>query len=404
MKNYGLLEKAIELGAYLLGQQRLPMIPYVEDGNWEDFLPRYENQTTKHGQETSGCTVWGSQNQIETFEKCVFDSEPNYSERFTYLLTGIEPSKGTDPQNTYECIRKNGLIVEALLPMTNSLEDYLDKSDITGSLLARGINWTQRYDFKHEWVWASATERPLDYMDVLKDMLKTSPVGVSVSAWNEENGVFVSNKGSVNNHFCLLYKFDEEGYPWIFDSYDHSKKKLSKDHNIRRAKRIWMNKKTKQGLRNHRNLLQEIIHRLTMKPYLIDVCESYIGKDASPNDLAPDELGCAETVTTLLKKVYPETPILTYTPTFHDYLKNPKNGWYGVEEPMEEDVVISPTGLGKGTGHTGIVMNGGTIASNDSGIVRKENKGKFLKNYSVDTWKKSFSKRGFPTLFYRKKK
>jgi hypothetical protein len=98
MKNFGLQTGIQELEAFILGLSQMPHIPYNESADWEKYLPTYENQTTQTGQETSGCTVWGAQNQIETFIKGVYGRDKNFSERFTYLLVPIEPSKGTDPQ------------------------------------------------------------------------------------------------------------------------------------------------------------------------------------------------------------------------------------------------------------------------------------------------------------------
>jgi hypothetical protein len=393
---YGLEEQLQELTAYILGGTKVPFIPYQEDGNWEEFLPRYENQTTRAGQETSGCTVWGSQNQIEALHKRLYKDEPNYSERFTYLNVPVTPGRGTDPQNTYEAIRKHGLVDERDLPMTDSLEDYLDVSGITGSLRAKGQNWLVKHDYMHEWLW---TQRPANYMDVLKEALKTSPLGVSVSAWNREGDVYVSY-GSVNNHFCLLYKIDDEGYPWVFDSYDHSKKKLSKDHNIRRAKRIWINKRTVPAMKMHIKLLQDILKALNiMKPTLLDVCNANLGKDASPMDVADDSLACVDTATTILRQIRPETPHMVSTIQFDAYLANPASKYVRVDVPQPEDIIISPT-QGKRTGHVGFFMEDGVIASNNSfGI----NKGKFTKNYTLSIWKRRYKDTlGLNVFIYRK--
>lgn len=384
---YGLQEGLEDLREYILGASPVPYVPYNESGNWELVLPRYENQTTKHGQETSGCTVWAALNQIETLHMLLFAFEVNYSERFTYLNVPIDPSKGTDPQNTYEAIREHGLVEEEELPITDTLLEYLDSSDITGSLRAKGQNWLRRHDFRHEWLWKT---RPANYIDILKDALKTSPIMVSVSAWNLVGDEYVSY-GNVNNHACLLYKIDEDGHPWIFDSYDHSKKKLSKDHNIRRAKRIWLNRRTKPSMRKHVGLLQAIINRLMSKPTLLEVIEGHLGTDASPRDTAPDELACAETVTTILQKFYPGIPVITGTWTLNEWLKV---NWKQIDDPVPGCVVISPTGIGKGAGHTGFALEDGVIASNDSRT------GKFMKNYTVDVWRAQYGKRGFPTLFY----
>jgi hypothetical protein len=140
---------------------------------------------------------------------------------------------------------------------------------------------------------------------------------------------------------------------------------------------------------------------LTQKKTLLDVCKEHLGKDASPNDLAPDELACAETVTTLLRKVYPDTPIITGTYTLWQYLKDPKNGYKPVIDGVAETIIISPTGTGnRGTvGHVGIFDDNGLIMSNNSIL----NKGTFTQNYTLDTWKKRYvDNQGMPIYLYRK--
>lgn len=150
--------------------------------------------------------------------------------------------------------------------------------------------------------------------------------------------------------------------------------------------------------------LIEQLH-ISMQKDLVDVALAHIGKDASPNDLAPDELGCAETVTTLLKKVYPETPILVSTYALYDYLRNPANGYkqvWDAEVWPEGAIIISPTGFGRaGThGHVGITLSGERIASNSSAT------GTFEQNYTHESWKAYYcDKLGYPNfLFIRVKK
>lgn len=399
MNNYGLNTDLIrDFEEYILGQAKIPFIPFNESGDWSDSLPRYESQTTRLGQETSACTAYGALSQIECLHKFLYKDEPNYSERYTYNLVPITPGYGTDPQKTYETIRRTGVVDERDLPMTDSLAEYADRSKVTGSLLAKGQNWLLNHDFRHEWLWKSNAERPANYIEILKDTLQTSPIGVSVTAWRKEGDVYVSDSGG-NNHWVVLYKIDDEGYPWIFDTYDHSLKKLAKDHNIRRAKRIWLQKKTKKEMRSLIALLQLVVKRLTMKPSLVDIARKYLGTDASPSDKAPDELGCSESVTTILKSLYPETPIILGTWTLWFYLRDPKNGWVEIPEYEEGAVVISPTGTGEGTGHTGICMGENIIASNNSFGVFK---GKFTENYTTELWNRRYKeKQGMPVLYFK---
>lgn len=398
MKDFGLAEELRSFTDYILGTSKVPYIPYNESGDWEKFLPRYENQTTKLGNETFGCTVWGSQNQIETMYKFLYKTEPNYSERFTYLGVPVNPGYGADPQNTYETIRRDGLVDEKDLPMTDTIEQYLNKTDITDAIRQKGQEWIKRHDFKHEWLWS---KKPANHIEILRDALKTSPIGISVQAWNEENGVYVSY-GDSNNHWCLLYKIDEDEFLHVFDSYDHTKKILSNDHNIRRAKRIWLNKKTVPAMKRHVNILQVIINTLmlfsTPKKTLLQVCTEGLGKDITPDDLIPDTVSCAITVSTLLNSIDSTFPKVAGTWTLWDILAHRKD-YQRVTVPSPETIVISPTGTGNGSipGHTGIIMEDGTIASNDSAT------GKFIKNYTLDTWARRYvDKGGFKIYMFKK--
>ena len=260
MKDYGYVEALQELGAYIFGDNNVPAIPYQEDGNWEKYLPQFESQRIFF--ESYCCTVFGTLNCIETLYKRIYGEEPNYSERFTAILSGLNGTGAADPQVPCETVRKNGVVAQKTLPMTRTKEAFFNTASITPSILLEGQEWLKEHDIKHEWVWSGS--RPENYIELLKKALKTSPLGVSVSAWNEENGVYVSH-GKTNNHFCMLYKIDDEGYPWVYDSYDQSHKRLAKDHNIRRAKRFHLQKKTVTAMKKHVSVLQMIVDFLLKK-------------------------------------------------------------------------------------------------------------------------------------------
>jgi hypothetical protein len=235
----------------------------------------------------------------------------------------------------------------------------------------------------------------------MKEALKTSPLACTVTAWYQNAEGKYEDRIIKNNHWVMVYRIDDEGIH-VFDSYDLTKKVLTHDHFIGRCKRIFLNKKTMNGLIQQRNFLQMILDRLLFKKSLLTVIEESIGTDASPHDLAPDELGCAETVTTILKRIYPQMPILVGTEALYQYLQHPSNGWERIDTPEIGCIVISPTGMGKkGThGHVGFVLADDVIASNSS---RKESLGKFIKNFTVNTWLTYFSGMSYPTLYYRKK-
>jgi hypothetical protein len=122
----------------------------------------------------------------------------------------------------------------------------------------------------------------------------------------------------------------------------------------------------------------------------------YIGTDASPIDRVDDVLGCAESVTEILQKIRPETPIITGTWTLNEYFKKNK-GYKRVYIPMPGNIIISPTGLGNGTmrGHVGIVGRNNTIMSNVSAT------GKWASNYDIESWNKRYKdKGGISTIYY----
>ena len=124
---------------------------------------------------------------------------------------------------------------------------------------------------------------------------------------------------------------------------------------------------------------------------LYEAPRSFIGTDASPNDLAPDELGCAETVNEIIREalgeyLHADNRLSTYW--LYKALRESQN-FKEVFIPVSGLIVILPIGYGTrrnpdGTlaspnGHVGIVMLDGKIASNDSRT------GKFEENYTIDS-------------------
>jgi len=131
---------------------------------------------------------------------------------------------------------------------------------------------------------------------------------------------------------------------------------------------------------------------------------AYLGTDASPNDLADDEVGCAESVTAIIKSIDPSEPIILGTWTMYDHM-NRSTKFTPVSTPQAGDIVISPTGesrLGSKrpfVGHVGIVGRNETIMANVSAT------GKWQSSYTLDTWRARWVKLGgYPQLYFRFKK
>lgn len=125
-----------------------------------------------------------------------------------------------------------------------------------------------------------------------------------------------------------------------------------------------------------------------------------LGKDATPNDLVPDELACAETVNAIHKYAF-WFEIGGGASTYQMYkaLLSHKD-FIKVDQPMAGDIVISPTGYGNGklsNGHVGIVGANDTIMSNSSKT------GTFESNYTLVSWKKRYvTLGGYPMHYFRR--
>lgn len=139
---------------------------------------------------------------------------------------------------------------------------------------------------------------------------------------------------------------------------------------------------------------------------LYETAFSLIGMDASPQDVVPDEFGCAETLSKVIQKAFPDFhfPSLLSTREVYAYLMRSPS-FEEVDEPMYGDVILSVTGLGNGSvpnGHVGIVgkhlsPNGSLwVMSNDSRT------GTWEANYSIEGWRRFFETRGgMKTHFFR---
>lgn len=133
---------------------------------------------------------------------------------------------------------------------------------------------------------------------------------------------------------------------------------------------------------------------------IFETAKKCLGIDASPNDVAPDELGCADTVSNILIKAGFTMPVIISTAKLYDYL-NTQNTWVKLDTPLMGDVVVSPTGMGGLNGikhgHTGIVGTGNVIMSNSSAT------GTFEPNYTISSWIQKYKvKGGYPIFYFRR--
>lgn len=125
-----------------------------------------------------------------------------------------------------------------------------------------------------------------------------------------------------------------------------------------------------------------------------------LGKDASPLDEAPDEYGCADSVSRIILKTFPN--IIKGSISTAELFKqlNTSPHFTKVSQFRFGDIIISPTGMGTGgiaNGHVGICGEDETIMSNTSAT------GLWTSNYTIATWVARYRKLGgYPIYFFRK--
>lgn len=131
---------------------------------------------------------------------------------------------------------------------------------------------------------------------------------------------------------------------------------------------------------------------------------SFVGKDASPKDQAPDELGCVDSINEVWRAAF-GTPLSATLSTARLYAflrADSRVSQVTLKDAQAGDIIICPTGLGSNPhmphGHVGIVGEEGTVMSNDSAT------GKWMQNYTVLSWTKYFGvKGGYPIYCFRPK-
>lgn len=140
---------------------------------------------------------------------------------------------------------------------------------------------------------------------------------------------------------------------------------------------------------------------------LYNAAISFLGTDASPADTAPDEYGCADSLSKVIQKAFPEMrfPNLLNTRDIEMYFLTSLS-FEETKEPMYGDIIISVTGSGNGripSGHCGVVGKylgpSGTlwVMSNDSRT------GHWEANYTIDGWNRYFrDKGGMQTHFFHR--
>lgn len=111
-----------------------------------------------------------------------------------------------------------------------------------------------------------------------------------------------------------------------------------------------------------------------------------IGQDASPYDRVDDDLGCAESASTIIHSVIPEFPILTGTyPLLEELQRSSKFQPTVFLRPGTVIIAATGTGNGKIRGHVGFMGENHIIISNDSAT------GTMLENFTYGSFYRKYN-------------
>lgn len=240
--NYGYIKPKIDSNHYILGgYNSLPKEILQPDGQWDKNIPSPESQE-RCFIETYNCTSFGTLNVFEILFRKMFLLDNNFSDRFLGIKAGTTPP-GNDPHIVIESARKSGFIKEQSLPFSDIIKSWSEYYSYKGgseiTCTKEGLNFLKTYDIGHEWVFTGGVSKEVR-LSLMKEALKYSPLGVSVSAWNESQGLYI-DLGQQNNHWTVIYGYDDKGWK-CFDSYEPYLKTISYDHNIEFCKRYSIKK------------------------------------------------------------------------------------------------------------------------------------------------------------------
>ena len=93
----------------------------------------------------------------------------------------------------------------------------------------------------------------------LKTELKSSPLGVSVNAWHKAGDLYVKEKGSRDNHWTLLFGYEDGKFWKIYDSYEDNIKHLAWDYDFGFVKRYYISRNAVEKKTSFMAWLKEIL-------------------------------------------------------------------------------------------------------------------------------------------------
>lgn len=257
----GFILPKIDNKHHLFGDS-IPFEKINPEGFWDsNDLP---NEEQNKGYETYNCTGFNSVNIIELYMLKKFSIKVNYSDRWVGIIAGTDPIKGgNDPHTVLEAIRKYGLIPEDMLPFDSNIttpeEYYSFKNSNQAECYAEGQRWLEKYSFLHDWVVTPDMTKEQKNINI-KLALQTSPLGMAVYAWaQDDRGIYI--KLGSENHWTGLVGYQD--YLKAKDSYNPFDKNVEQD--ILYCKRIYISKNKTTTTLNKESYLGKLLKLFKLK-------------------------------------------------------------------------------------------------------------------------------------------
>jgi hypothetical protein len=212
VKNFGLIIPPYEPEDYLGGSSQSLEAKYGTtsvnpSGDWSRYAPSTEDQDTSDG-DTWACCSFGTSNAVEMLARLRFQEAMNLSDRFLAKISGTTVGQGNSPKTVADTLRHGWSVNEPEWPDVNTKEEYY--AEIPANLKTLAVARGAEFEFGYQYI----TNTPAS----IKEALKSSPVCVAVTAWVEQNGVYVRGPFQ-ENHWTTIIKVLENGNYKVFDSF-----------------------------------------------------------------------------------------------------------------------------------------------------------------------------------------
>lgn len=419
-------------------------------GNWEEWLPNPDAQS-KNGFEPMDCTIAGALNAYETLARFhgFKDFPRKCSRRFSAKMAGIS-TMGGNPHDSAESIRKSGVVSEEQWPFSSDINTWDEfYSAIPSMVIEIAKKSLDLFVFGHEYVFNGfALNKPA----LIKQALERGPVCVSVFGWRRgPDDIYFKEAGDQDQHWTemsgSIVGYLENEYWNVLDTYPPFLKKVRWDTDFQTAEVYFLGRREPEAenkiLVQIRDLclkviglfqkqlqpvtvpsthypvppIQPVKESLLPKPItmpepteskrerLYRVAKSCIGRDMSPNDVAPDSLACMESLDGVFLEAFGEhlLPPANRLSTANGYqamLHDPRLEKITEADALPGDISIAPTGTstnGSAHGHVGI-RGKEDYMSNDS------SSGLWKAHYTIAAWKLVFTGTlKFPLYYFRVK-